>query len=28
MFVKRYGKIFALIVVVIVAWGFLLRVGQ
>jgi len=28
MFVKRYGMIFALIVVVVVAWGFLLRVGQ
>ena len=25
-FVKRYGKIVALIVVILVAWGFLLRV--
>ena len=25
-FVKRYGKIIALIVVTLVAWGFLLRV--
>ena len=27
-FVKRYGKIIALIVVTLVAWGFLLRVMQ